>query len=70
MSEPSAFSRFAQAYGQDVRKARKAAAILTVLWLLLLIPVILGSHGIALTVFIAYSVVAFLPWGWFVAKAI
>ncbi len=70
MSEQSAFSRFAQVYGQDVRKARKAAAVLTVLWLLLLIPVLLGSHGIALAVLMGYSVVAFLPWGWFMAKAI
>ncbi len=65
-----AFARFAEAYGKDVRKSRKVAAILTILWMILFIPVVLGSHGIALQILIVYSVIAFLPWGWFIVKAI
>ncbi len=70
MSEKGAFGAFLEAYGKDTRKARKIAAILTLLWIVLLIPVALGSHGIALQVLMAYSAIAFLPWIWFGIKAI
>ncbi len=70
MSEKGAFGAFLEAYGKDTRKARKIAAILTLLWLVLLIPVALGFHGIALQVLMGYSVIAFLPWIWFGIKAI
>ena len=70
MGEQGAFARFAEAYGKDRRKARKAAAALTGIWVILLLPVLAGLHGIPLQLLIGYSVVAFLPWGWFMAKAI